>query len=297
VLGPFKTENLLHGLTNVFAPEEKIDLKKTYDGVREEIKWTAKPDFKDGAANLLVQDLHGVHGAYYLYRTIKVSQPRKMELSLRADDVFKLWVNDKLVTERTAKEKVGEPPLTVSVDLKKGENKVLLKVVTTQGAAYFTFKNDLENSEMIPADVAALFAATKKFNPAQQAKVRNVYRRMHSPEFKQMFDTVEKWKEQNDAIEKAIPRRWSRRKWRRRERRSCLCAESTTRKADKVGTGLARDFATVAEGCADQPAWVREVARRSVASADGTRDRESLLAALLRHRPCEDGGGLRSAGR
>src|SRR6185503_9261479 len=41
VLGPFKTENLQHGLTNVFAPEEKIDLKKTYDGVREEIKWTA----------------------------------------------------------------------------------------------------------------------------------------------------------------------------------------------------------------------------------------------------------------
>src|SRR5204862_5758464 len=98
---------------------------------------------------------------------------------------FKLWVNDKLVTERTTKEKVGDPATSVTVDLKKGENKILFKIVTTQGAACFTFKSDLENNEAIPADIAALFAATKKFNAQQKTKVRNVYRRMHSPEFKQ----------------------------------------------------------------------------------------------------------------
>ena len=60
-----------------------MDLKKTYPGVRDEISWKAKPDFEDGKANLLVQDLHGVHGAYYLYRTLKVPDARKLELACR----------------------------------------------------------------------------------------------------------------------------------------------------------------------------------------------------------------------
>ncbi len=205
VVGPFKTENTLQGLTNVYAPEKEIDLKKTYAGVREEIKWSAKPDLEDGKANTLVQDLHGVHGAYYLYRTIKLPAPRKMEISLRADDLFKLWVNGKLVAERTTKEKPGEGAIQATVDLKKGENKFVWKIVTTQGAAMFTFKKDLGETDALPADVAALFAATSKFNPEQQKKIRTVYRRLRSPDFKQMFESVEKWKDENDGLEKAIP--------------------------------------------------------------------------------------------
>lgn len=204
VVGPFKTENTPAGLTNVYGPEKEIDLKKTYAGVRDEIKWNAKPDFADGKANLLVQDLHGIHGAYYLYRTLKVPTARKVELTLRADDLFKLWVNGKLVTERATKQKESEGPLKVTVALKKGENKILWKVVTTQGAAYFTFKKDFDE-DSIPADVAAMFAATSQFNPEQKKKIRTVYRRLSSPEYKQVFENVEKWKEESDGLEKSIP--------------------------------------------------------------------------------------------
>jgi hypothetical protein len=87
-IGPFKTENAKTGLTNVYEPEKEIDLKKGYPGVREEVKWKAKPAFDDGKANLLVEDLHGVHGAYYLYRTLKVPEARKIDVSLRADGLF-----------------------------------------------------------------------------------------------------------------------------------------------------------------------------------------------------------------
>jgi len=69
VIGPFKTDGLQHGFTNVFEPEKEVDLKKAYAGVREEIKWKAKAEFEDGKANELVQDLHGIHGAYFLHRT------------------------------------------------------------------------------------------------------------------------------------------------------------------------------------------------------------------------------------
>ncbi|HYV31046.1 MAG TPA: DUF1553 domain-containing protein, partial [Candidatus Binatia bacterium] len=204
VLGPFKTEGLHHGFTNIYEPEKEIDLKKAFSGVREEIKWNAKPEFEDGKANLLVQDLHGIHGAYYLYRTLKVPEARTLDLSLRADGALKLWVNDGLVAER-AEEKPGDGPLRLIVDLKKGENKFLLKVVTVQGAAYFTFNKDLGEPDHLPGDIAAVLATAKELRGAQLTKVRNFYRREHSTEFKKLLATVDQWREENSAIEKAIP--------------------------------------------------------------------------------------------
>ena len=238
VVGPFKTENTQQGFTNVFEPEKEVDLKKTYTGVREEIKWSAKKDFEDGKANLLVQDLHGVHGAYYLYRTMKLSTARKVDLSVRADDLFKLWVNGKLVTERSVKEKTGEGPVKVAVNLKKGENKLLLKVVTTQGAAYFTFRDSIDDEHSLPSDVAAMFAATKQFSDAQQKKVKTIYRRLHSPEFKEMFENVEKWKEENDAVEKAIPTTMVAKEMEKPRETFMLVRGEYDKKGDKVGPGV-----------------------------------------------------------
>ena len=237
VVGPFKTENTPAGLTNVYEPEKEIDLKKSYAGVREEIKWNAKPDFADGKANLLVQDLHGVHGAYYLYRTLKMPTARRLELSLRADDLFKLWVNGKLVTQRTTKEKEGEEALKVTVDLKKGDNKILWKIVTTQGAAYFTFKKSVDENS-IPADVAAMFAATSKFNADQQKKIRTAYRRVSSPDYKRLSDDMEKWKEENDGLEKSIPTTLVAKEMEKPRETFMLVRGEYDKKGDKVQPGV-----------------------------------------------------------
>jgi len=237
-VGPFKTENTQQGFTNVFEPEKEIDLKKAYAGVREEIKWNAKADFEDGKANVLVQDLHGVHGAYYLYRTMKLPAPRKVEVSLRADDLFKLWVNGKLVAERSTKEKPGDEPVKVSLDLKKGENKFVWKVVTTQGEARFTFRKSLGDADAIPADVAALFAATGKFNSDQQKKIRTVFRKLRSPEFKTTFENVEKWKEENDGLERAIPTTMVAKDMEKPRETFMLIRGEYDKKGDKVQPGV-----------------------------------------------------------
>lgn len=204
VIGPFKTQGLHHGYTNVYDPEIAVDLKKSYPGVRDEIKWNTKGDFADGKNNLLVQDLHGIHGAYYLYRTLTVPTARRLELSARADDAFKLWVNDRLVAQRP-EDKPADGLLRVTVDLEKGENRFLLKVVTVQGAAYFTFDKEAGDAESVPAEIAAILATTSHLSADQQTAVRNFYRRQHSAEFKKNFDAVAKWREENAAIDRAIP--------------------------------------------------------------------------------------------
>ena len=247
VLGPFKTEGLQQGYTNVFDPEKTVDFKKAYAGVREEIQWKAKADFEDGKANLLVQDLHGLHGAYYLHRTLTVPAARKLELALRADDALKLWVNGKLVAQRP-EDKPDAGLLRVSVDLKKGENKFLLKVVTVQGAAYFTFDPRLGDAESVPADVAATLATTKKLSGAQQTRVRNFYRREHSAEFKKTFDTVEKAKEEQSAIDKAIPTTMVAKEADKMRDTFMLVRGEYDKKGDKVTPGLPAIFPPLPAG-------------------------------------------------
>ena len=237
VIGPFNTEGLHHGFTNVFEPEREVDLKKSFTGVRGEIKWSAKPEFEDGKNNLLVQDLHGIHGAYYLHRTLTVPVARKLDLSLRADDALKLWVNGKQVASR-AEEKPGDGLLRVTVDLKKGDNKFLLKVVTVQGASYFTFNKNLGDADSVPADIAPVLATSDKLSGPQAVKVRNYYRRANSDEFKALFESMDKWREEDAAIDKAIPITMVAKEMEKPRDTFMLVRGEYDKKGDKVGPGV-----------------------------------------------------------
>ena len=184
LIGPFKAENPRSGLAAEYAPETEIDFDKKYPGVREEIKWETKGDFEDGKSHLFVDQLHGVHGVYYFHRALKVSAERKVDLTLGADDLFKVWVNGRPVLEQSTRRKPEDGPAKFSVDLKQGDNKILVKAVNFQGACYFTFNADLEDADKPPANIAAILAATPDPAHDDKASVRNFYRRAASPEFK-----------------------------------------------------------------------------------------------------------------
>ena len=205
VLGPLKPENGAATLETVFEPELKIDLKKTYPGVRDPASWAEQKGFTDGKANLLVQDLHGIHGVRYLYRTINVPMDRTLAVSLRADGVFKMWVNGELVMTRDGEEKPGDGPARATVKLRKGENRFLVKVLTVQGASNFTFDKDLGGADTLSPEVAALLATGKTFTGDPATRLRNYFRREHSPEFRKTFDDLERWRVENSEIDKSIP--------------------------------------------------------------------------------------------
>ncbi len=205
VIGPFKTEGLDAGYAKEYPPEQEIDFQKSYPGVREEIRWHGEKDYVDGKNHLLVDQLHGVHGAYYLHRKLKLPEARQLQLTLRADTLFKLWVNGKLAGERAAPEQSGEGPLTVTVKLNAGDNEVLVKVVNHQGACYFSFASEVDDPDSIPPTIAALLATGRPLSAAQLAPVRDYFRRQNSPEFRKLFTQVGHWREEEADIEKAIP--------------------------------------------------------------------------------------------
>jgi hypothetical protein len=207
VLGPLKNESLQAGMDTVYEPEQQIDLNKTYAGAFEEIKWEARPDFEDGKEHALVTEIYSQkgNGVYYLYRIIKAPVDCRAELSARADDFFKIWVNGRQAASRTAVERPGDGPLKVGINLQQGENKILMKVVNYENKlCFFTFGIDIDYGDKLPADVAAILTATDHPASNQLATVRNYFRSHEAPEFKKLQDEVAAWRYEDAAIEKTI---------------------------------------------------------------------------------------------
>ncbi len=205
LLGPLKAASLTAGLTNDYGPEKTVDLKQVFAGVREEAKWEKQPDFVDGKPHQLVDELHGVHGVYFLYRTVHVPSARKLDLSLRADDVFKVWLNGQPIAERATPEKPGEGPLKFTAELKAGDNAFLVKIVNQVGEARYTFNSGSEDADSVTPELAALLSAGAEPVGKEGKTLRSFYRLGHSPEQKHLSEQVAQWRDENTAVENAIP--------------------------------------------------------------------------------------------
>lgn len=205
LIGPFKTAGLAAGLAEAYPPELGLEFDQSYPGVREPVRWHARADLSDGPTHLLVNELHGVHGAYYLTRRIHARSAGQLEMVLRADDVFKIWVNHQLVAERREPERYPGVKHRFSAPLEPGENRLLIKLVNHQGAKHFAFSAAPAGEEALAADTAAILSVAARPEGAWLERTRAWYRRQHSPEQRQLMDELATWREEASAIEAAIP--------------------------------------------------------------------------------------------
>lgn len=207
VLGALKAGEVAETLVKPLEPEsgDGPDLQKTYPGAREDVKWSARNDLEDGKSHVLVSSLHGVHGVYYLSRKIVVPADQQVELAVRADDVFRLWLNRELIGERRAKEAPGDGPLRVVVRLRKGENHLLVKMVNVQGDSRFSYQQTPLDRSVLPADVAVLFAGLDQFTPEQKTKLQRYFRRVSSDSWRQSEVRLALWREEETGLNRVIP--------------------------------------------------------------------------------------------
>jgi putative membrane-bound dehydrogenase-like protein len=140
IAGPFENGPDRAGLEKAFPPEKGIDLKASYDGKVGKVSWRT---IKAGAGNYF--DLQAFHGAAspqsvsYLYREVESPADQDATILLGADDGCKLWVNDQLVHKSDATRAAAPEQDVVKVKLKKGKNKILLKIDNGDGAHGFYF--------------------------------------------------------------------------------------------------------------------------------------------------------------
>lgn len=198
--GPFIAEDGNTAYTHDYGPEQGVDLAAKYDDGR--LKWAPKTDLPDGALN----DLYGDIAATYLYRAIKSPTDRNVTLKFGSNDALKVWLNGEIVVDKNVQRPIEKDQETVDLALREGDNELLAKVVNYGSAYAFYFNKGEEKLGEFPLDIELMLAkAPESRSDAEQARLREFYRRVNWPEWPKLNEQLLAKREELTAAEKAIP--------------------------------------------------------------------------------------------
>jgi len=195
MIGPFKAASFDEAFSKDFGPEARVDLKQSIG----QSKWKKQDKLIDGTAF----PLSGENSSWYFHRTATVPADVETELSLGSDDAIAVWVNGKQVHANKAQRGVAPDQDRVKVQLAKGDNAILIKVVNAGGVGGFYFNTKAIG---VPAKVvAALRVAADARDDKQQNEIAS-YFRTAAPELKPVRDEIARLGKDKAAFEKSIPR-------------------------------------------------------------------------------------------
>jgi hypothetical protein len=137
LIGPFDAPDMTF-LTTVYPPESEILLNKKYPGKGgQEVEW--KKVDAEGTGYLRLTEIFKPNEQAIVYGLAYVFSPetRPAHILLGSDDGVRVWLNDELVHTNPAYRGAYPDEDKVKVSLRKGWNKVLVKVL--QGAGGWGF--------------------------------------------------------------------------------------------------------------------------------------------------------------
>ncbi|MHC4911059.1 MAG: hypothetical protein ACYTF9_15230, partial [Planctomycetota bacterium] len=152
-----------------YAPEQAIDLGGAYDGKNgRSITWETVPDdgwmMTDFAR--YGDDALDLNSIAYLHRTISVERAASVEFEMGSDDGMKVWLNGRLLLDADLYRGMNIQDHRVTLDLRGGENTLLVKVTQGQGQWQFQMRPRVEPR------FAALLAwhLNEAFPPSREAE-------------------------------------------------------------------------------------------------------------------------------
>jgi hypothetical protein len=151
-VGPFTDTSFESAFKKVFAPEKgmtNFSLTNTYQ--KGKLAWKAHPEWEDGKVYNGLTD--NSRAAVYLHRTITVDAPQSLTLYFGSDDAIKAWVNGKQVVSNFVSRAAMADQDKATVQLQRGENTLLVKIVNNVGECGFYFKTSGDAPENILAIV------------------------------------------------------------------------------------------------------------------------------------------------
>ncbi|MFQ5798501.1 MAG: tetratricopeptide repeat protein [Bacteroidota bacterium] len=148
IVGPFQNRSGFH---REYPPENSIDISATYESAGQEIHWQPAVDGAyDGYVDLrevLKRSTWAVG-----YGVVYVNSPEKRVVQLRVgtDEAAKLWLNNELLWQNYRKQGARLDEHMVTVALRAGDNKLLIKVTNTDLDWGFYLRVTDENGEGYP---------------------------------------------------------------------------------------------------------------------------------------------------
>ena len=130
--GPFpgKPEDLFKAK---FGPEYNSGLKQEYIGGQ---KWTSHPEWTDGLPHWFEGEAAEVN---YVQRFIQSSRDMEILAYVSSDDGLHFWMNDELIFKNDADRGLEPNQEYIPIKIKKGLNKVLIKINNLGGRQGFFF--------------------------------------------------------------------------------------------------------------------------------------------------------------
>lgn len=141
-VGPFRNMKDVPKTNDTpFEPEKEltkdIDPNKVYKGKREmEIKWTKK-EYEDNSVTDLTP--FGENCVTYLYREIETAREMELPASFGFDDAITIWLNGEKLHSEYKPQAVAPDQVKLTLKLKAGKNRLVMKVYNTGGGYGYYF--------------------------------------------------------------------------------------------------------------------------------------------------------------
>ena len=123
------------GLDQIYPPENEILLDKSYSGKGGMIKWKTEKASQSGYLNLISilgnrnSDVSPrAYGIAYAYAEVESPDDREVKMTLGSNDGSKMWINNEVVYDRHVPRNAVADQEMLTVNFKKGINKILVKV-------------------------------------------------------------------------------------------------------------------------------------------------------------------------
>ena len=199
--GPFVSDGIQDPLEYPYEPESKVDLAASHPNGQR--KWTRLTNRGDKA----IHALSGDSGATYLYREIQSPARRVARFEVGSDESVKVWFNGRVVHQRKGKRDITGDKDPIVVNLRKGTNRLLIKMLNTSGDLSYYFSRVYEEFGPEPLDIALVLAnAGVKRSPSTVDRLRDFYRDQHSEKWRNLDAQVQELRSRLRAFEAGVPK-------------------------------------------------------------------------------------------
>ncbi|MEC7430267.1 MAG: PSD1 and planctomycete cytochrome C domain-containing protein [Planctomycetota bacterium] len=169
-IGPFAADNF----DQLHAKEFVAASVSNYDQPVGELKWTEN-NLADGKVHALPL---GNLAATYLHRQVNLEKATNLTLSLGSDDSITVWVNGEKVHDNKVSRAPAADQDKVKVELRAGENDLLVKVCNNQSGAGFFFN---VGSSDLPSNIASIIETDPESRTVPQKNELAAYYRTVTP--------------------------------------------------------------------------------------------------------------------
>jgi tetratricopeptide (TPR) repeat protein/transglutaminase-like putative cysteine protease len=134
IAGPFDNEGRA-GFARAFPPETSIDLAARFPGKAREVGWRAlEPELEWSGIVNVATAVHPMHEAVvYALAVPEVAREERARLWIGASGAVRVWLNGVKVLEDAAYHPARLDQAVVEVTLRKGPNRILVKLAQDQG--------------------------------------------------------------------------------------------------------------------------------------------------------------------